>query len=165
MKRKIPPRNPRAAHCRKILAARRVGSGAKCACGESRPEAFISKRRPVVCAKCERKSRGHSDVDNHHCFGRANSPLTIPVLVNEHRAALSTRQHDWPSRTLENPNRSPLLAGAAHLRGFADTVSYLMREALLPTADLLERLDTTNKKKRSKNAGIRKKLKAFEPKI
>jgi hypothetical protein len=118
--RKIPPRDPRSAFRRKVIAARRVGEGSKCACGENRPEALIPGSDPMICAKCDRKSKGHTKMDNHHIAGDANNPGTIAVSVNDHRADLSTAQQNWPTRTLQNQDHSPLLSGAAHIRGFTE---------------------------------------------
>jgi hypothetical protein len=80
-------------------------------------------------------------MDNHHPFGKANNPTTIPVSVNDHRADLSMAQHDWPKETRENPDASPLRAGAGCLRGFVDTVIYLIRKGVLWIAEALEWLD------------------------
>ncbi|MGB9242164.1 MAG: hypothetical protein WCC03_02345, partial [Candidatus Acidiferrales bacterium] len=73
--------------------------------------------------------------------------MTIAIPVNDHRAELSTAQHDWPKETLENPDRSPLLSGAAHIRGLVDTVVYLREQFLLWVAEMLELLDTFLKQK------------------
>jgi hypothetical protein len=134
----IPQRDPGAAHVRKAKAARRVGPNAQCACGESRPEALIANRNPITCAACDRKKKGKTPIDNHHPFGKANNPTTIPVPVNDHRAELSEAQYDWPKETRENPDGSPLLAGAACIRGVIDTVVYLVRKGLLWIAEALE---------------------------
>ncbi len=80
-------------------------------------------------------------MDNHHPFGKANSPFTIPVPVNDHRAELNVAQQDWSKETLENPDGSPLLAGAARIRGFVDTVIHLIEKGLLWVAEILEALD------------------------
>jgi hypothetical protein len=80
-------------------------------------------------------------MDNHHVAGKANSPVTIPVPVNDHRARLSVDQYDWPKRTLENPDRSPLIAAAGCVRGFTDTVIYLVESVLGWIAAALEALD------------------------
>jgi hypothetical protein len=63
------------------------------------------------------------------------------VPVNDHRAELSPAQYDWPKATLETPEGSPLLAGAGGIRGFVDTVIYLIKTLLLPKAEMLEVLD------------------------
>ena len=141
MKKRLPIRDPIAAHQRKSVAARRVGENAQCACGELRPEALVRGSDPVICAACDRKKRDKSTSDRHHVAGRSNSPATIPIPVNDHRARLSTDQHDWPRQTLENPNGSPLLAAAACVRGFADTLFYLIEKFLLWIPGLLEALD------------------------
>ena len=81
-------------------------------------------------------------MDNHHPFIKVNdSKTTIPVPVNDHRADLSESQRDWPKRTRENPDGSPFLAGAGRLRGFIDTVLYLIERGLLWVAEMLEKFD------------------------
>jgi hypothetical protein len=164
MKRKIPSHNLRAEHCRKVLAARRIGKNAKCSCGETRPEALRRKDGKAICASCIRRSRGHSESDNHHIFGRANSEFTMLIPVNDHRVDLSGPQNAWPVKTLENPDRSPLLARAAFVRGFADINAYLIGKFLLQSAEMLELLDTELEKKWGKQWWKRMKLKELETK-
>ena len=137
--RKIPKRDPSAAFVREAIAQRR-NAGKKCVCGETRPQAF-ARGKSKSCAKCKRKKRGHKTIDNHHVAGEANDPITISVPVNDHLARLNVDQMDWPKRTLENPDGSPLLASAARIRGFVDVVVYLAEKLLLRTADMLECLD------------------------
>ena len=79
-------------------------------------------------------------MDHHHFAGRANSPITISVPVNDHRAELSIAQYEWPKETLQNRDGCPLLRGAAFIRGFVDVVLYFMRELLLWIAEMLEYL-------------------------
>lgn len=141
MAQKFPIRDPIAAHQRKTVAARRVGQNAQCACGESRPEALIPDSHPLICASCDRKKRGKATLDRHHVAGKSNSPDTIPVPVNDHRARLTADQYDWPSETLENPAGSPLLVAAASLRGYSDTSAYLVDKFLLGNPEMLEALD------------------------
>lgn len=141
MPRKIPLRDPSGAYKRKATAARRVGQGSQCACGEARPEALIAGSNPITCAACQRKKKGQATKDDHHFAARANNPTTIPVPVNDHRAELNVAQYDWPKETRENPDGSPLLAGAACVRGFVDTVLYLIEKGLLWVADMLEKLN------------------------
>ena len=130
------------AHQRKSIAARRVGANAQCACGERRPEALISGSNPITCAECQRKRKGQNVMDNHHVAGRANSPITIRLPVNDHRAELSTAQYEWPAHTVENPDASPLLKGAACIRGGAGLIVHIINELLLWIADMLETLDS-----------------------
>lgn len=141
MTNKLPLRDPEAACVRKATAARRVGVNAKCACGESRPEALIRKRKPTICHECKRKEEGKTIVDNHHVFGEANSPTTLPTPVNDHRAQLSVDQYDWPKKTLENPQRSPILAAAGSIRGFIDYIHYLIEKGLAWVVEMLEAAD------------------------
>jgi len=69
--------------------------------------------------------------------GRANHPATVSIPVNDHQT-LTDSQYDWPTKTYENPEGSPLLAGAACIRGYYDTNSYLNEQLLLWVARLLE---------------------------
>jgi hypothetical protein len=138
---KLPKRDPGAAHVRKEMAIRRAGVNRVCDCGEMRPEAFETKKRVKLCAACTRKKKGMTTMDNHHIAGKANSPITIGVPVNDHRAELTVAQQDWDKKTLENPDGSPLLSGAAHIRGFIDTHIYLIKTFLLWVAEMLEMLD------------------------
>lgn len=141
MKKRAPIRDPIRAYQRETVAARRLPENAQCACGESRPRALIPGTDPMTCARCDRKQKGKSTLDGHHVAGEANSPVTIPIPVNDHRAELNVAQYDWPSKTLQNPNGSPLLATAASIRGYSDTNSYLIRTLLLTNPELLEELD------------------------
>lgn len=160
---KIPSQDPRAAYRRKVMAARRAGVGNRCACGESRPEAFIPGTTPIICAKCDRRKHNRTEVDDHHVFGEANNPLKMSVPVEDHRAVLSVDQYDWPRKTLENSDASPFLASAATIRGFVSTVVYLMYKHLLPVASMLELLDTMLERKLGKKWWKRTKLRSFEP--
>ena len=132
--------DPIRAHQRKTVAARRVGDNAQCACGEKRPEALISGSTPVICARCQRSSKGQSIMDKHHVAGRANGPVTISVRANDHRAVLSPAQYEWPRDTLENPEELETLKAAASIRGVADIHDYLANTLLRPAAELLENL-------------------------
>jgi len=163
MAKKLPPRNPRAAHRRKVIARRRVGEKAQCKCGESRPEALIKGINPTKCLACNQRARGYSERADHHMAGNANDPMTMNVLVNDHEAELSTPQRDWPKKTLQNPDGSPLLSAAAHIRGFVDTIIFLVQKFLHWIADMLELLDTILERKSGRKWWSHTKLEAFEP--
>ena len=120
---------------------RRVGDDAACACGEMRPEALIPGRMPAICYECDAKQHGKSTFQGHHVAGRANDPTTIDVPINDHRAILSVDQYDWPRGTLQNPDRSPLLAMSGCIRGFMATTYYLMERLLGWIPPQLEALD------------------------
>lgn len=164
MSRRLPLRDPGAAHVRKAKAARRAGMGAQCACGESRPEALIANTNPTICAACDREKKGKITVDNHHPFGKANNPTTIEVPVNDHRAELSPAQHDWPKETLENPEGSPLLSAAAGVRGFIDTLFYLIKKGLSWIAEALEWLHAFLRAKLGPKWWVGTPLEQFAPK-
>src|SRR2546429_6453485 len=105
MSNEIPKLDPSGAYRRKAKAARRIGKNKQCACGEMRPEALVPKSSPTICAKCQRESRGHTTIDNHHFAGKANHWLTVAVPVNDHRADLSVAQYDnWPEQQPEKPD-------------------------------------------------------------
>ena len=82
--------------------------------------------------------KGQKIMDRHHVAGSANSPVVVTIPTNDHRAVLSVAQYDWPKLTLENPEGCPLLAAAGCIRGFVDTVKYLIDELLLWVAEALE---------------------------
>ena len=163
MARKLPALDPRAAHRRKVIATRRRAANA-CKCGEDRSEALITGSDPIICAQCDRNLRRKKNTDRHHIAGQANDPTTITIPTNAHRAELSIAQQDWPSKTLQNPDESPLLADAARIRGFVDISIYLMSDFLLPGAARLELLDTILERKLGKKWWKNTKLKSFEPK-
>ena len=126
---------------RRSIAARRVGIGNRCACGENRPLALIPGTNPIICAECKRKAEGRTVCDLHHVAGKSNHHLTIPIPVNDHRAILSEAQYDWPKTTLENRDRSPFLAIAGCIRGLIDVIRYLLDELLAWVPQYLEELD------------------------
>ena len=148
---------------RRARAARRVGLESQCVCGEKRPEALIAGSHPLRCAACDRERRGQTTVDVHHVAGKANSPVTIPVPVNDHRARLTVAQDNWPKETRENPDSSPLLAAAAVLRGFIDTVSYLL-ERLFWIVEMLEMAHPFLVKKLGPKWWLKMGLRQFKPK-
>ena len=136
--RRIPKADPERAYVRRAVAKRRVGNR-RCQCGEARPEALVLES--AWCAECQRKHQGNATEDEHHYAGAANDPITIPVPVNDHRAELTTAQQQWPKQTRENPDGGPALAAAGRVRGFIDTIVYLIRKGLMWVAETLERLD------------------------
>src|SRR5260370_5514728 len=137
-----PQRDPERAWVRNAVAARRVGVNAECSiCRERRPQALIQESDPKICHACKRQRDLKTPMDKHHVAGEANSPITLRVPVNDHRAELSPAQYDWPKATLENPSGSPLVAHVACVRGFADTNSYLVRKLLLEHAEFWEIID------------------------
>jgi hypothetical protein len=138
---KVKYRDPESAYARNAIAKRRSGIGSRCKCGEMRTQALIREKNRVICHECKRKERGMTTRDNHHFAMKANSSITVPILVNDHRAELNIAQHDWPKRTRENPEGSPLIAAAACIRGFIDTILYLINTGLHWIADMLETAD------------------------
>ncbi|WP_353071482.1 hypothetical protein [Tunturiibacter gelidiferens] len=138
MKNMQPQPNPIKAYQRKSTAARRVGKNTRCTCGETRIEALVGSSG--ICIECHRKATGRSIYDKHHVAGKANSDITVKIPAKDHWAILSVAQYDWPKETLENPTGCPLRATAACIRGFIDTVRYLMESLLHWITDLLEML-------------------------
>ena len=163
MTKKLPSRDPMSAYQRKVTAERRISKDKQCGCGENRPLALVRKKKSTQCAKCVRKMKGRTALDRHHVAGEANSPVTVPIPVNDHRAELSEAQYDWPKTTLENPDGSPLVAAAACIRGFADTVMYLIERLLLWIAIMLERLNAFLLKKLGPKWWLNTELQQFAP--
>jgi hypothetical protein len=161
---KLRQGDPEGAYMRKTIAQRSVGLNTKCACGEARPEALIREKKRVICHECKRRERGMKTKDDHHAFGKANNPATISIPVNDHRAELNTAQQDWPKKTLENPDGSPLLAAAASVRGFIDTVLYLIEKGLHWIAEMLEKADAFLTEKFGKKWWVGTELEKFAPK-
>lgn len=126
---------------RRRIASRRVGIGAQCACGENRPRALIVRTSPIICAECKRRTKKRAIYDQHHVAGKSNHCLTIPIPVNEHQAELNVAQDLWPKDTLKNPNKSPLLAIAACIRVFVDTMRLLLDKLLAWIPEYLEMVD------------------------
>jgi hypothetical protein len=134
-------RNPE--YRRQAIAKRRLGKRAKCVhCGEDRSAALIRKSKPRICAECQRTGQGKTKFDLHHVAGKNNHAGTIPVSANDHRARLSATQLNWPLKTLQNTDGSPVLAIAACIRGVIDFFEYCIDVFLRWIAEVLERLDT-----------------------
>jgi len=133
------PKDPIKAAARQSRAQRRVGDDRICGCGESRPYAF--PRGGTLCYECKARKAGRRTTEAHHPAGKANNPTTIDVPANDHIAELTADQYDWPQRTLQNSERSPLLAMAACIRGFITTVRLLMDRILGWIPEELETLD------------------------
>ena len=136
-----PPKDATRTAVRRAIARRQLGQATACTrCGESRPEALIRDSTPRRCAHCKRLEDGHRTTDGHHVAGQNNSPITISIPVNDHRAELSLAQMDWSRSVRENPDRDPILALVAGLRGAADTIAYVIKKFIDTAADILERL-------------------------
>jgi hypothetical protein len=136
------PSDPIRAAVRRSKVERKLGTSTSCTrCGESRIEALVARSRPRLCEECYRERRGVKRKDEHHIAGKANSPVVIEVPANDHRAVLNQAQYEWPPRTLQNPDGSPILAAAAALRGIADILTELVAHFLHTCAAGLELID------------------------
>lgn len=164
MPKKLPQRDPIRAYMRKSNAMNRVGSGNKCECGESRPEALIAGTQPITCAACKREAEGKSVMDDHHVAGKANCSATVAIFVNDHRSQLSVDQYDWPKETTENRHGSPLLAAAGCIRGLCDTIVHLLETFLLWIPSFLETLDSLLRNELGAKWWVNSELRQFAPK-
>jgi hypothetical protein len=134
--------DPIKATTRRSKVERRLGEAQSCAqCGESRLEALVARSRPRLCQECYSQRRGLKKTEAHHIAGKSNSPVTIEVPANVHRAALSVSQYEWPPQTLANPDGSPLLRAAGALRGVADLLVDLIVGLISLCAVGLELID------------------------
>ena len=162
MSNKSPQRDPIGIYRRETAASRRLGEITQCACGESRLAALNTRTKPISCEECKRKRSGKTIMDKHHVPGKANSPITVPVPANDHRV-LSAEQYDWHTKTLSNPDGSPLLAAAACIRGFKDFVLYLIDKFLDWIGDMLEVAHECLEKKLGPKWWEKTELKKFQP--
>jgi hypothetical protein len=126
--------------------------------------ALIPGSKPTICAACQRKQLGHSSLDKHHPAGEANDPTTNAIPVNDHRSILSPEQYEWPPETWENPSGSPLRAGAACMRGYCETDTYLVASLLIPKAEMLEALDAFLEKRFGPEWWVETEMERFAPK-
>jgi len=76
---------------------------------------------------------------------------------------LSPKQYEWPLETWKNSSGSPLLAGAACIRGYCETNDYLVAELLLPKVEMLEVLDPFLKKKFGPEWWVDSEMERFAP--
>jgi hypothetical protein len=105
---------------RASLRSERFPKDAACEnCGERDPRALVPGQ--VLCYGCSGRRRGRVQTEQHHIGGRHNSDVTLAVPANEHRI-LSDMQANWPEETMKNPDKNPLVAIEAHLRGWIDLV-------------------------------------------
>lgn len=150
---------------RQETTARRAGKNKSCeSCGEMRLEALVRGGKPTSCAECRRKTKGQTIMDNHHVAGRANSPVTVPIPVNDHRAELSVAQFNWPKGTLENSAGCPLLAAAASVRGSVDLIRHAIENCLRWIAEMLEILSAFLEEKLGSQWWINTPVAQFSPK-
>lgn len=132
--------NPIKADARHARRRRVLPVDARCACGETNVHCLIPTGDDVICYACRSMTAGRSRTEQHHVAGRHNLDTTVPVLNNDHRV-LSDRQHDWPSRTLRNPDRSPLLQAAGAIRGWLDILALILERVVGWIPLFLETLD------------------------
>ena len=134
---------------REEITARRAGRNRCCeSCGEMRLEALVRGSKPTTCVECRRTLKGQTIMDKHHVAGRANSSVTVPIPVNDHRAVLSVAQFDWPRKTLTNSAGVPACWRAAgSIRGSIDLVYYLIETSLRWIAEMLEILSVFAREK------------------
>jgi hypothetical protein len=164
MPKKIQARDPVGAYKRQAIASRRIGGRICSECGEARPEALITGSNPIICAACDRQAHEWIPFDEHHVAGESNNSASVPIWVNDHRAWLSELQRDWLRETLENPRGDPLLAAAACIRGFAETIFYLIDKLLLWIPEMLESLAVILVEMRGPEWWVGTKIERFVPK-
>lgn len=108
---------------RRLRRRSRMGRACCTRCGYARTAALVYGD-PILCAVCDARERGVSDIEHHHIAGRANAPDTVAIDANTHRE-LTAMQHAWPVQTLRNPQGRRELRYAAILRGAADVAVWL----------------------------------------
>ena len=93
-----------------------------------------------MCLRCYALKRGTKETEAHHLGAEANSPVTVEMPITDHRT-LSEAQHEWPPKTMQNLDGSPLLAIAGTLRGIADFISDLIVAFINRLAETAEDID------------------------
>jgi hypothetical protein len=83
--------------------------------------------------------------------------------VSDHAAVLNVLQRDWPKTTLENSDRSPLLAAAGRNRGYIETNAYLVDAMLRQNTEVLEALDAYLAKRLGEKWWVGTELEQFAP--
>lgn len=132
--------NPIKTDARHARRQRALPKDARCSCGEADARCLISTGDGVTCYACQAATAGRSDTEHHHVAGRHNLEMAVPIPNNEHRI-LSDRQQDWPTGTVRNPNRSPLLQAAAAIRGWMDILVLILECAIGWIPGFLEALE------------------------
>jgi hypothetical protein len=119
---------------------RRVGDGARCACGETDPRCLTRNGDIIRCYECAQIDAGRSPIEQHHVAGRRNSAQTVPIPANEHRI-LSDWQLDWHPATLRNPDGSPVLSAASAVEGWLNVLRLIIERTVGWIPDFLVRVD------------------------
>lgn len=132
--------NPITTDARHARRARALAPDARCACGETDPRCLTVSGDGVQCYACQAHAAGKAATERHHPAGRHNLRETVPMPNNEHRI-LSDMQQDWPTTTLRNPHRSPLLQAAAVIRGWRDVLILIVERTIGWVPPFLEALD------------------------
>lgn len=132
--------NPITTDARHARRRRALPPDARCACGEMDPCCLVETDAGIQCYGCRARNASRSGTEQHHVAGRHNLATTVPIPNNEHRI-LSDRQQDWPTTTLRNPDRSPLLQAAAAIRGWLDILVLILERAVGWIPGFLEALD------------------------
>ncbi len=132
--------NPIKTDARHARRHRALPKEARCRCGEDDLRCLIPASDRVTCYACQAATAGRSDTEHHHFAGRHNLDTTVPIPNNEHRI-LSDRQQDWPTGTVRNPDRSPLLQAAGAIRGWMDILVLILERVIGWIPDFLEALD------------------------
>ncbi len=83
----------------------RLGVDVCCArCGYDHIDALVFSD-PILCAVCDARERGVSDMEQHHLAGQAHSTLTIALNANAHREMTALQVRLIPQNILCNPIR------------------------------------------------------------
>lgn len=95
----------------------------------------------LLCYEHAAEAAGRSPVELQHPAGRRNDPtFVVPMLGNLHRL-MDEDKHDWPERTLRNPEGSPMLKGAACVRAVNDWLRLIIERLLGWLPEFLEAAD------------------------
>jgi len=122
---------------------RQLGTRTPCCqrCPEADPFALCGIHPNLLCYECLAEDQNRPRVEGHHVSGKANDPDDIVELPgNDHRST-SAGQLGWPTRTLRNPDGSPLLRAAAATRGWLEILALILDRSIGWIPAFLEWLD------------------------
>ena len=109
-------------------------------CLEREPAALVGVYPRILCYEHAQLLAGKSTREDQHPMGEANDDMTVSMPGNEHRI-WDDAKRDWPLRTLQNPDESPLLKASAAVRTVLDWLRLLLDRVLGWVPRLLEALD------------------------
>ncbi len=103
----------------RLRCVSRLGVDVCCSrCGYDHIDALVFGD-PILCAVCDARERGVSDMEQHHLAGQAHSSCTLTLDANAHREMTALQMRLIPQNILRNPERLIHRRAIAWLYGIA----------------------------------------------